>query len=110
MTKTEIITKIVELGGLKPMAKASKAELEDTLKKLASKPTKRRGSSKDALRTLFKKNGCVTKTDIDQITNNPGVKPNTVETALVDLKTPSGPVALSSTTKRTLRVGTSPPN
>ena len=95
MTKQELMKKIVELGGSKPNAKSTKAELEGTLKKLASKPTKRRGSSKDALRTLFKRNGCVTKTDIDQIANNLGVKPNTVETALVDLKNPKwagGPV------------------
>ena len=49
----------------------------------------------DALRILFKKNGFVTKADIIQIANNLGVKPNTVETALVDLKNPKwagGPV------------------
>ena len=55
MTKQELMKKIVELGGSNPNAKTTKAGLEGTLKSLTSKPAKRRGSSKDALRTLFEK-------------------------------------------------------
>ncbi len=88
MTKQELITKIIQLGGTKSNAKSSKAELETTLKSLSSKPAKRRTSSKDSLRTLFAKNGFVTKDDIAAIADNLGVKLNSVETALVDLKNP----------------------
>ncbi len=95
MTKQELIAKIIELGGAKPKAKASKTELECTLKDLAAKPTKRRTSSKDSLRALFTKNGFVTRDDIEKIADQLGVKLNSVETALVDLKNPKwagGPV------------------
>ncbi len=95
MTKSNLIAKIIELGGEKPKAKASKAELENTLKSLSAKPTKRRSSSKDSLRALFAKNGFVSKTDLSRIADQLGVKLNSVETALVDLKNPKwagGPV------------------
>ncbi len=95
MTKQELIAKIVELGGEKPKAKTSKVELEATLEQLTAKPTKRHGSSKDSLRALFMKNGFVTREDVARIADQLGVKLNSVETALVDLKNPKwagGPV------------------
>ena len=97
MTKTDLIEKIVKLGGEKPNAKTPKSKLVEMAQAL-HEPAKRKGSAKTSLRALFEKRGAVTVGDMEKISAELGVKLNTVQTALIDLKSPKwcgegGPIA-----------------